>query len=301
MRNNYFSTERRVAMKPDAAFGNRLKSRLEEKGVGQAELCEALGLSHGAVHHYLKGRVPRGYTLAKIARYLRTTADDLLGLQGSSQVERFVLWPLKAAQESLVRISQAVDQTHGSGYSRRVRDFVIKELSDAAGSVDQADLKRGKLTVQVEHKTGITPKGFPSYVDLVSPDSKRSAEAFVRFLGNIEEREFLFACIEPKWRTQEFFDQLITTSAYALCHAGCQMIVLIHADQQAEVELQRQLDQLALDAVVTAHEDFLFERDRLRMFYPKLFDFASGILQGELARRLKLDYKPKRVFKRASK
>ncbi len=287
-------------MKPDAAFGNRLKSRLDERGVSQAELCDALGLSHGAVHHYLKGRVPRGYTLSKIARYLRTTADDLLGLQGNSQVERFVLWPLKAAQESLVRISQAADQNEGSGYAQRIRDFVIKEFSDAAASIAMADLKKGKVAVTVEHKTGAAPKGFPRSVDLLAPDSREGAVAFVRFLSSMDEREILFACIEPKWRTSDFFDQLITPSAYALCHASSRLIVFTYDDEPAKAELQGQLARLGGDEAATAGEDFYYEADRLRMFYPEFYTFASHSLMEDSSRRYKLDFKPKRASKRAS-
>lgn len=295
---HHFFLLRVDAMKPDAAFGTRLKSRLEERGVSQAELCEALGLSHGAVHHYLKGRVPRGATLVKIAGYLRTTPDDLLGQKGS-EVEQLILWPLKSAQESLVRISRSAEQTGGSPYSKRILEFVIKEFSDAVGRIHQADLKRGKVTVQVEHKTGIAPKGFPSSVVLAAPDSRQSANAFVRFMSKSAERELLFACLESKWRTAEFFDQLLTTSAYALCHAGC-ALVLFSREQQADAELQKQLDRISTDEVVSAHEDLIQERDRLRMFYPELYNFASGILNSELARRLKLDYRPKRASTNAT-
>jgi transcriptional regulator with XRE-family HTH domain len=288
-------------MKQDLAFGQRLKSLLEERGVSQAELCDALGLSHGAVHHYLKGRVPRGYTLARIADYLRTTADGLLGLQGRSEAEQLVLWPLKAAQESVLRISKAVNQQDTtSGYLQRFRAFLMKEFTDAVAQIPQADLKAGKLKVQVEHKAGAAPKGFPSLVALVAPDGLQSASALVRFLSQIEEREVLFACVEPKWGNEEFFNQLISTSAYSLCHAACQLLVSKY-DADANAELQALLDKLNTDDIVTAHEDFIHEQDRLRTFYPEFYEFVSRILCSELARRFKLDYRPRRRIKKPAK
>ena len=96
-----------------------------------------------------------------------------------------------------------------------------------------------------------------------------------------------------KWRRAEFFDQLLTPSAYALCYAACQLLAAAFNDE-CQAELQARFDKLDTDTLVTAHEDLLRERERLLMFYPEFYDFVSRVLNGELARRLKLDYKPAR-------
>ena len=57
----------------------RIKELLQEKNITQKQLAEYTGITESAVSHYIKGdRVPRGMILAKIAKTLGTTADDLL-------------------------------------------------------------------------------------------------------------------------------------------------------------------------------------------------------------------------------
>ena len=74
-RKEHYETELKV-------FPRRLKKRMEEKNVNQKELANAIGLSsRQSVGYYLQGTSsPDWERLVKIAEYLDTSADYLIGL-----------------------------------------------------------------------------------------------------------------------------------------------------------------------------------------------------------------------------
>lgn len=60
-------------------IGENIKNRLKEKGMSQIELAIASGSTAAAVSRYVNGsREPSSRTLAKLAKALGCTADDLL-------------------------------------------------------------------------------------------------------------------------------------------------------------------------------------------------------------------------------
>lgn len=68
-------------------FGDRLKRLRQERGITQAELAGKLGVSPSAVGMYEQGRRdPDGAVLARIASVLRCSADELLNVDGPSEV-----------------------------------------------------------------------------------------------------------------------------------------------------------------------------------------------------------------------
>lgn len=249
----------------------------------KAELCDVLGLSHGAVHHYLRGRVPRGYILARISKVLGVTSDELLGVDRETESEALVLWPLKAAQESLLKL-----RSHRR-ISERASGMLMDEFTNVR--VTPSALASGAVRLEIEHKYADSPRGFPSAVVLGSPSPKSAAEAFVRFLAKVEEKEILFACVEAKVQGDAFFDQLSTPSAYAGCYAAT--LLVRNLLRGSPSELDARLDKLELKKLIKAHEDFLHEQGRLLAFYPEFYEFASSALNAVVARRLKLDFKPK--------
>ncbi len=59
--------------------GERLKSRLEQTGISQAELGRRVGLTQGAISHLISGDSRGSKHLHKIARALGTTPAYLVG------------------------------------------------------------------------------------------------------------------------------------------------------------------------------------------------------------------------------
>jgi transcriptional regulator with XRE-family HTH domain len=67
-------------------FAKNLKSRAEELGLSNAEVARRVGLSERRYAHYVSGRnEPDLALLVKIAELLRTTPNELLGVQARKQ------------------------------------------------------------------------------------------------------------------------------------------------------------------------------------------------------------------------
>lgn len=61
-------------------FGQRLAAARKRAGISQRELAKILGVSYGAVGNWESGlSTPDPDTIAKIARALRVSADELVG------------------------------------------------------------------------------------------------------------------------------------------------------------------------------------------------------------------------------
>jgi transcriptional regulator with XRE-family HTH domain len=65
-----------------AGFGRRLTQIRRSRGMTQAELAQAVGVSERVIVYYEQdGAQPPGAMLADLAKKLRVTADELLGLK----------------------------------------------------------------------------------------------------------------------------------------------------------------------------------------------------------------------------
>lgn len=65
----------------DQAIGQRLAEMRRERGITQAELAEALGVSQPVVSDYERGALRlHGEQIAKLAALLKVSADELLGV-----------------------------------------------------------------------------------------------------------------------------------------------------------------------------------------------------------------------------
>jgi transcriptional regulator with XRE-family HTH domain len=74
------------ARRTDGAFGERLAAARQRRGLTQAELGKAVGVSQRVVAYYeSEGGQPPGALLADLARVLRVTSDELLGLTASRE------------------------------------------------------------------------------------------------------------------------------------------------------------------------------------------------------------------------
>jgi transcriptional regulator with XRE-family HTH domain len=87
-------------------FGSQLRKRAKELGLSQAEAARRSGLSEHRYGHYVRGiREPDLATLARIAKALQTTPNELLGL-GGEKSER--------SRRSLLRdrLNSAIEELH---------------------------------------------------------------------------------------------------------------------------------------------------------------------------------------------
>ena len=63
-------------------FIERLKELRQEKGLSQAQLAKATGISTGAIGFWETGeRVPNALAIKTLAKYFGVTTDYLLGLE----------------------------------------------------------------------------------------------------------------------------------------------------------------------------------------------------------------------------
>lgn len=64
------------------AFGERLLSQLQKRGMTQKELAERINTTEATLSRYVSGdREPKADVLANIATALHTTSDYLLGIE----------------------------------------------------------------------------------------------------------------------------------------------------------------------------------------------------------------------------
>ena len=71
-------------------FAERFAETMKAAGVNQGELAQAANCTQPDISHYLKGRIPSGVRLVRLAQALGTTAEDLLGM-GSSTTPMVVI------------------------------------------------------------------------------------------------------------------------------------------------------------------------------------------------------------------
>lgn len=69
-------------MRPTCDFADNLRRIMSDRGMTQAELGKAVGISQGNVSMYVTGRrEPRATCVMRIATALGVSADDLLGVR----------------------------------------------------------------------------------------------------------------------------------------------------------------------------------------------------------------------------
>src|SRR5690349_12995092 len=67
-----------------ATFAKRVKRTRERQGLNQAQLAEKSGLTAAAISQIEAGeRIPAFKTIVELARALKTTPDDLMGVEGA--------------------------------------------------------------------------------------------------------------------------------------------------------------------------------------------------------------------------
>ena len=66
-------------------FADRLSALMQKRKVTQAQLAQEFRVSQAAVSKWLKGTVPSGETLVRLAHFFGVTAEELVGLDSSRQ------------------------------------------------------------------------------------------------------------------------------------------------------------------------------------------------------------------------
>jgi len=66
------------------------------RGATQQQLASQVGCTQSAISLYLKGRIPAGDVLVKLARALGTTAEVLCGFQPAPKSDEMHEWRRKA-------------------------------------------------------------------------------------------------------------------------------------------------------------------------------------------------------------
>jgi transcriptional regulator with XRE-family HTH domain len=99
------------------AIGERLARLRKERGITQVEMAELLGLSQANVSDYERGELRlHGELLVKLARILKVSTDEILGLNESP--------PSRAPRDRrLLRRLQDVDKL-----SKRDREALLRTL-----------------------------------------------------------------------------------------------------------------------------------------------------------------------------
>ena len=77
-------------------FSGRLAEQMRARGITQQELASSGGCTQSAISLYLKGRIPSGEVMVKLARALGTTAEVLCGFQPLPKNDEVHEWRLKA-------------------------------------------------------------------------------------------------------------------------------------------------------------------------------------------------------------
>jgi len=99
------------------AIGARVALLRKERGITQIEMAELLGVSQANVSDYERGELRlHGELLVRLARILKVSADEILGLEKSSP-------PRPSQDRRLRRRLQDIDKL-----SRRDRDALMRTL-----------------------------------------------------------------------------------------------------------------------------------------------------------------------------
>ena len=106
---------------------------MQERKVTQAWLAQEFQVSQAAVSKWLKGTVPSGETLVRLAHFFRVTPESMVGMESCRQPE------VKRPGETLV--AQGIE-SRSKGHSRTGFDAEIDAFFDRLKSRVKADLSR---------------------------------------------------------------------------------------------------------------------------------------------------------------
>ena len=102
-------------------IGSQLRSLLEQEGITQRELAEALNISTTTLNGYVQNRrEPDGKTMVRLASYFNTTTDYIYGI---TSIREPVTTPYSAEERHLVNIYRGIPEDKKPLYIETGRTF----------------------------------------------------------------------------------------------------------------------------------------------------------------------------------
>lgn len=102
-------------------IGSQLRNLLEEEGITQKQLAEALNLSTTTLNGYIKNRrQPDAKTIIRLASYFHTTTDYIYGLTSFREPMSV---PYNAEERHLVNIYRGIPEDQKPLYLETGRTF----------------------------------------------------------------------------------------------------------------------------------------------------------------------------------
>jgi transcriptional regulator with XRE-family HTH domain len=115
---------------PQTAFGKRLVALRRARGFTQMQLAKAMGTTQRAISYYeIEAELPSASALIALARVLRVTTDELLGLKPAKldrqdaneqrlwrRFRRMASLPQRD-QRVVIRLIQSLTASNGNGHS----------------------------------------------------------------------------------------------------------------------------------------------------------------------------------------
>lgn len=102
-------------------IGNQLRNLLEQDGITQKQLAEALNISTTTLNGYIQNRrQPDAKTVIRLASYFRTTTDYIYGL---TTLREPMVSPYNAEERHLVNIYRCIPEDKKPLYIETGRTF----------------------------------------------------------------------------------------------------------------------------------------------------------------------------------
>lgn len=123
-------------------FGARLSALMRERRITQVRLAEEFGVSQAAVFKWLKGTVPAGETLVRLAQFLGVTPEELIGLESRKQGDdRFPRGPLPSEDAARRGKSRSAPEAEVDALFGQLKGRVNSELSKCRPKETRARLR----------------------------------------------------------------------------------------------------------------------------------------------------------------
>lgn len=102
-------------------IGTQLRNLLEQDGITQKELAEALNISNSTLNGYIQNRrQPDAKTVIRLASYFNTTTDYIYGL---TTLREPMAYPYNAEERHLINIYRAIPEDKRPLYIETGRAF----------------------------------------------------------------------------------------------------------------------------------------------------------------------------------
>lgn len=142
-------------------LGMRIKNKRIEKGLTQDDIAKHLGMGRSNVGHIENGRtMPSAEVLAKIAAFLGTTANELLGDTNSTYTSRESAQTYALSAKDERDIARELERMMASLNSDQALAFDGEPLTEEDRELLKASLEHSLRTARMVAKQKFTPKKY---------------------------------------------------------------------------------------------------------------------------------------------